>query len=205
MPMIGIARSQPQLPPEPLRRAERARDVARVHRREVLRPQEDAAGRQFLDDAAQQGRGERDVIPACDERMDLPRLDADAVQHGQQRRAGSVRARWCSGGRRCSAPPRCCRSDGCRRRARPRPVQRRCCGQRVRSRPDRHARRVAASRRTTRRVRAHRRCPACGIHSARRMRAAAGGDALRQCAEQRVSRTVAAVDHGHCATISSAR
>ena len=76
--------TQPQLAPEPLRRAERAGDVARVHRREVLRPQEDAARRQFLGDAANQGGGERDVVPACDERMDLPRLDADPVQHGQR-------------------------------------------------------------------------------------------------------------------------
>ena len=69
--------TQPQLASEPLRRVERTGDVARVHRHEILRPQEDAARRQFLDDAAQQGGGECDVVPACDERMDLHRLDAD--------------------------------------------------------------------------------------------------------------------------------
>src|ERR1700733_1648254 len=92
MPMIGMARRRPRLRPRPcgrgapesLWRAERAGDVARVHRREVLWPQEDAARRKFLDNAANQGGGERDVIPACDERVNLPWLDPDAGQRGQR-------------------------------------------------------------------------------------------------------------------------
>ena len=197
--------AQAQLPPEPLGRSERARDMACVHRREVLRLEEDAAGRQFLGDAAQQRRGQRDVVPACDKGVNLFRIDAGAVEHRQHRvqalfgpvgavadaavalllvvadQADPVGAR---GLHQCHAAVMARRSDAGQVDA------------------------LAASQLFGEGCAAFVRIGAVrcmeaiarGIAAQQRVR-----DARGQRAEPRMGRTVAAVDHGHCATISSAR
>ncbi len=197
--------AQAQLPPKPPGRAERTRDMACVHRREVLRPEEDAAGREFLGDAAQQRRGQRDVVPACDEGVDLTRIDAGAVEHRQH----GVQALFGPGGAVADAavalllvvadqadPVGARGLDQCRAAV--------VAGGSDTDQIDALAAlqfRGEVSAAFTR-IGAVRGVEAVarGIAAQQRIR-----DACRQCAEKRMGRTVAAVDHGHCATISSAR
>ncbi len=94
--MIGTASVEPELLSQAMRCLERARDVAGVHRGEIRRIEEDAAGRQFFDDMAQQGGGERDVVPACDERVDLADIDAGIGHHRLHRVQALFGVGWCS-------------------------------------------------------------------------------------------------------------